>query len=60
MRELGKLSFRGHSHPVSSVVVSSNGNMLVSGGEDHKVKTIPRPKNTSPIVRVSTREEACS
>lgn len=37
-RELGRLSFMGHSHPVRSLVCSSNGNLLVSGGDDHKVR----------------------
>lgn len=38
-RELGRLSFMGHSHPVRSLACSSDGNMLVSGGDDHKVCT---------------------
>lgn len=37
-RELGKLSFMGHSHPVRCVAASSDGKLLVSGGEDHKVR----------------------
>lgn len=36
-RELGRLSFKGHGHPVRSLAASSDGNLLVSGGEDHKV-----------------------
>ncbi|CAN0383746.1 unnamed protein product, partial [Laminaria digitata] len=35
-RELGKLSFRGHNHPVRSLAISSDAKLLVSGGEDHK------------------------
>ena len=37
-RELGRLSFMGHSHPVRSLASSSDGKLLVSGGEDHKVR----------------------
>ena len=37
-RELGKLSFRGHNHPVRSLAISSDAKLLVSGGEDHKVR----------------------
>ncbi|CAM9317797.1 unnamed protein product [Ascophyllum nodosum] len=37
MRELGRLSFRGHSRQVTSLAASPDGNLLVSGGEDNKV-----------------------
>lgn len=38
-RELGRLSFKGHNHPVRCVAASSDGKLLVSGGEDHKVRS---------------------
>lgn len=38
-RELGRLSFRGHNHPVRCVAASSDGKLLVSGGEDHQVRS---------------------
>lgn len=37
MRELGRLSFKGHSRQVTSLAASPDGNMLLSGGEDNKV-----------------------
>ncbi|CAM9494119.1 unnamed protein product, partial [Hapterophycus canaliculatus] len=47
-RELGRLSFMGHSHPVRSLACSSDGNMLVSGGEDHKV-IVWSPQSRRPL-----------
>ncbi|CAM9817218.1 unnamed protein product, partial [Ectocarpus fasciculatus] len=56
-RELGRLSFMGHSHPVRSLACSSDGNLLVSGGDDHKV-IVWSPQSRRPLATLKSHAGA--
>ncbi|CAM9132785.1 unnamed protein product [Ectocarpus sp. 12 AP-2014] len=56
-RELGRLSFMGHSHPVRSLACSSDGNLLVSGGDDHKV-IVWSPQSRRPLATLKSHASA--
>ncbi|CBJ26794.1 conserved unknown protein [Ectocarpus siliculosus] len=56
-RELGRLSFMGHSHPVRSLACSSDGKLLVSGGDDHKV-IVWSPQSRRPLATLKSHASA--